>query len=271
MALHPTDALGRSLALGGPPERIVSLVPSLTEWLFSVGAGERVVGVTDYCIEPEAALAGLPRLRGTKNPDRAAILALRPDLVLVDQEENRERDVLALAAAGLPVYATAIRSVADVPAQLGQLAAVLGVGEQAHPQLEQIGALVRELEQGQTPKRPALCFIWRDPWMAVGGATYAGDVLRLAGADNLALHMPGRYPRAELQAFLTLQPELILLPSEPYAFADMDRAAFAPFVDVPAVRAGRIALCDGMALTWPGPRTLAALASFTRLINGDRV
>lgn len=271
MALHVTDALGRALVLDGPPKRIVSLVPSLTEWLFAVGAGELVVGVTDYCIEPAAALAGLPRLRGTKNPDRAVILALRPDLVLVDQEENRERDVLALADASLAVYATAIRSVADVPAQLGQLAAVLGVSERANQQLEPLRATLRELEQDPAPKRPALCFIWRDPWMAVGEATYAGDLLRLAGADNLALQLPGRYPRAALERFLALQPELILLPSEPYAFADADREAFAPFADVPAVRDGRIVVCDGMALTWPGPRTLAALVMFARLIKGDRL
>jgi ABC-type Fe3+-hydroxamate transport system substrate-binding protein len=268
MALHVTDALGRPLAPGDLPERIVSLVPSLTEWLFSVGAGERVVGVTDYCIEPAAALAGLPRLHGTKNPDRAAILALRPDLVLVDQEENRERDVLALAAAGLTVYATAIRSVADVPAQLGPLAAVLGVSEQAGPQLEQIRGVVREREQDTAPQRRTLCFIWRDPWMAVGRATYAGDLLRLAGAHNLALQLSGRYPRASLAAFLALQPELILLPSEPYAFADEDREAFAPFGAVPAVRDSRIVRCDGMALTWPGPRTVAALHTFAALIKG---
>lgn len=153
MNLHVTDALRRALVLDGPPERIVSLVPSLTEWLFAVGAGERVVGVTDYCIEPAAALADLPRLRGTKNPDRAAILALRPDLVLVDQEENRERDVLALAGTGLTVYATAIRSVADVPAQLGQLAAVLGVGEHANPQLEAIRDALREMNQDSVDHR----------------------------------------------------------------------------------------------------------------------
>lgn len=107
--------------------------------------------------------------------------------------------------------------------------------------------------------------------MAIGGATYAGDLLRLAGAHNLALQLPGRYPRASLETFLALRPELILLPSEPYAFADADREAFAPFADVPAVRGDRIVLCDGMALTWPGPRTLAALALFARLIKGDRL
>lgn len=262
-----TDALGRPVAIPARPQRIVSLVPSLTAWLFSVGAGERVVGVTDYCIEPAAGVAGLPRLRGTKNPDRAAILALRPDLILADQEENRERDVLALSAAGIAVYVTAIRSVTDVPAQLGPLAAVLGVRHEADPDLEAIRTALCELERDPGPRRRTLCFIWRDPWMAVGDQTYAGDLLRQCGADNLALQLPGRYPRAALDAFLALQPELILLPSEPYAFAEADRAAFAPFATVPAVREQRIYLCDGMALTWPGPRTLEALRHFVAMLR----
>jgi ABC-type Fe3+-hydroxamate transport system substrate-binding protein len=261
------DALNRRLELAGPPQRVVSLVPSLTEWLFAIGAGERVVGVTDYCIEPVAALAGLPRLRGTKNPDRAAIQALRPDLVLADQEENRERDVLALEAAGVSVYVTAMRSVADVPTQLATLAEALGVSAQAAPGLEAIRTTIAAAERRAGPRRPTLCFIWRDPWMAVGAETYAGDLLQLSGADNLALHLPGRYPRATLDAFLALRPELILLPSEPYAFSERDLEAFLPHRDVPAVREGRIVLCDGMALTWPGPRTAEALRGFATLIG----
>ncbi len=235
------DALGRRLELSGPPRRIVSLVPSLTEWLFSVGLGERVVGVTDYCIEPAAALTGLPRLRGAKNPDRARIVALQPDLVLADQEENRERDVLALTAAGIPVYVTAIRSVADVPEQLEPLARMLGVAERAAPALEDLRAAISAAERTlpATP-RPSIAFIWRDPWMAVGAETYAGDLLRLCGAANLAAQLPGRYPRAPLDAFLALRPEVIVLPSEPYAFSERDLDAFTPFADVPAVRDGRV-------------------------------
>lgn len=260
------DALGRTITLNHPPQRIVSLVPSLTEWLFAVGAGPRVVGITDYCLEPATALAGLPRLRGTKNPDRAAILALQPDLVLVDQEENRERDVQALTAAGLTVYATAIRSVADVPVQLSNLAALLGVSSAAAPGLAAIQATIHEREPAHSPRLNMLCFIWRDPWMAIGATTYADDLLRLAGFNNLAHALPGRYPRASLEQFMALQPDLILLPSEPYPFSSADFDAFTPFGAVPAVHQQRLYLCDGMALTWPGPRTVAAIKTFEALI-----
>ncbi len=263
MNIH--DALGRAIPLAEPPQRIVSLVPSLTEWLFSVGAGECLVGVSTYCSEPAAALAGLPRLGGTKNPDREAIIKLRPDLVLIDQEENRERDVLALEAAGIVSYATAIRSVADVPLQLGALADVLGVRVQAAPALAELRAAIAVAEQGARPqRRPTLALIWRDPWMAVGSETYAGDLLYLCGAANVALQLPGRYPRAPLEAWLALAPELILLPSEPYPFSERDLEAFATF------RKGAIAFCDGMALTWPGPRTMDALRSFATLIGSDQ-
>lgn len=265
------DALGRQLELAGPPQRIISLVPSLTEWLFTVGAGERVVGVSDYCIEPAAALAGLPRLRGTKNPDREAIRQLRPDLVVADQEENREHDVVALTQAGITVYVTAMRSVADVPTQLAALAEVLGLAASAEPGLEAIRAAIAAAERCTKPSQPTLCFIWRNPWMAVGTQTYAGDLLRLSGADNLALQLAGRYPRAPLSTFLALQPALILLPSEPYPFSEHDVAAFAPFETVPAVREQRIVLCDGMALTWAGPRTVEALCSFAALIGDQNV
>jgi ABC-type Fe3+-hydroxamate transport system substrate-binding protein len=262
-----TDALGRQIALKGPPTRLVSLVPSLTEWLFSVGAGGRVVGITDYCSEPAPVLAGIARVGGTKNPDRARIAALRPDLVIVDQEENRERDVLALSAAGIPVYVTAIRRVADVPAQLSPLALALGLAATAAPGLAAISAAQQEAAQAVTQRRPTLAFIWRDPWMAIGADTYADDLLRLCGAANLGCGLAGRYPRAPLATFMALQPELILLPSEPYAFSAPDREAFAAFADAPAVRNGRILLCDGMALTWPGPRTVAALQYFRELIG----
>lgn len=263
-----TDALGRRLTLNGPPRRIVSLVPSLTEWLFSVGLGERVVGVTDYCIEPAAALVGLPRLRGTKNPDRARIIALQPDLVIADQEENRERDVQALAAAGIQVYVTAIRSVTDVPDQLGRLAIVLGVAEQAAPALEELRTAIGVAERAlPAAPRPTIAFIWRDPWMAVGANTYAGDLLRLCGAANCALRLPGRYPRATLDAFMALCPEVILLPSEPYAFGERDLEAFAAYADVPAVRHGRIVLCDGTLLTWPGLRAIRALQVLSQAIS----
>jgi ABC-type Fe3+-hydroxamate transport system substrate-binding protein len=256
------DALGRAVPLAAPPQRIVSLVPSLTEFLFAIGAGARVVGITDYCTEPAAQVAALPRVRGTKNPDRERIAAMQPDLVLASKEENRERDVLALAERGLPVYVTDICSVAGALAQLGTLAAVLDMAAGAAPLLAEMRAALAEQRARQAVPWRVLVFIWRDPWMAVGADTYADDLLAVCGADNLARRLPGRYPRAPLEAFLALEPDVILLPDEPYRFGEADRSAFAPCADCAAVREGRVLLCDGALLTWYGPRTAAALRFF---------
>jgi ABC-type Fe3+-hydroxamate transport system substrate-binding protein len=257
-----TDALGRAVPLAAPPQRIVSLVPSLTEFLFAVGAGARVVGITDYCTEPAAQVADLPRVRGTKNPDRSRVGALRPDLVLASKEENRERDVRAFEERGIPVYVTDICSVAGALTQLGTLAEVLGLASGAAPLLGEMQAALEEQRTRQAAPWRVLVFIWRDPWMAVGADTYADDLLAVCGADNLARRFAGRYPRAALEAFLELDPDVIMLPDEPYRFGEADRAAFAPFTQCAAVRHGRVLLCDGALLTWYGPRTAAALRFF---------
>lgn len=264
-----TDAIGRPIALAHSPRRIVSLVPSLTEYLFTIGAGERVVGVTDYCVAPAEQVAGLPKVRGTKNPNLAAIRALQPDLVLASKEENRQRDVEALAAAGIAVYVTDICAVAEAAEELAALARLLDVDAGAAPLLAELRAALAEAQCWRRRPRATLAFIWRDPWMAVGGATYAGDLLRVCGAQNLAHALPdSRYPRASLETFMALRPELILLPDEPYAFALGDLEAFAAYPDVPAVRDGRVILLDGQLLTWYGPRTARALRVVHELVGG---
>jgi ABC-type Fe3+-hydroxamate transport system substrate-binding protein len=188
------DALGRTVALAAPPRRVVSLVPSLTEYLFAIGAGDRLVGVTTFCAEPAAQVAPLPKVRGTKNPDRAHIADLRPDVVLASKEENRARDVAALEAAGIPVYVTDICSVAGALDQLGTLAHLLDAQAGAAALLDELRAALdaHTHRPVDAPRWRVLAFIWRDPWMAVGGATYANDLLRLCGADNLALHLARR-------------------------------------------------------------------------------
>lgn len=258
-----TDALNRALTLHATPHRIVSLVPSLTEYLFAIGVGARLVGVTDFCIEPAAQVAHLPKLCGPKNPDRDAIRALQPDIVLASKEENRQRDVEALEAAGIPVYVTDVCSVADALAQLGAVARLLEMEHAATPLLTELETTLHTLPvqqpaEQQQPRR-VLAFIWRDPWMAIGTRTYANDLLRLCGGDNLALHFAGRYPRATLEAFLHLDPQVILLPNEPFQFSAQDKTTFAPFATTAAVHSGHIHLCDGKLLTWYGPRTVQAL------------
>ncbi len=254
------------MTLSPEVRRIVSLVPSLTESLFALGLGDRVVGVTDYCVHPEEALRALPRVGGTKNPDLEAIRALRPDLVLANREENTERAVRRLRRSGVRVYVTDVRSVGDALRTLEALCA-LGAPPQAREGV--LGPLRRAVGRAAAARggRPPrfFCPIWRDPWMAVGADTYASDLLTLAGGRNaFAARRDRRYPKLTLDEVVEAAPEVVLLPDEPYAFGDADVAELAA-LDVPAARDGRIHRVDGQLLTWYGPRLAAALESFRSL------
>lgn len=264
MSRRVVDELGRELFLPERIDRVVSLVPSLTEWLFALDLGERVVGVTDFCTRPDNGPAGellraKPRLRGTKNPNRERILELRPDLVIANREENRERDVLALVAAGCAVYVTDPRTVGGAINTLERLAALLGVAERAVARIAAM-RVACALPLPATHRR-VLVPIWRDPWMAVGGDTYADDLLATCGALNVARGLPGRYPRFELARVPTLRPDIVLLPSEPYAFTPADLPALTPYFD------GPVHFVDGELLTWYGPRITTALETYSALLR----
>jgi ABC-type Fe3+-hydroxamate transport system substrate-binding protein len=167
------DDLGTEVGFSGPPRRVVSLVPSLTEAL-AVTVPDRLVGATDWCTHP--ADLDVPRVRGTKNPDRAAIAALAPDLVVCNREENRELDVDRLRAAGVPVWVTVIETVDEALASMRRLLAdVLEVGEPSWL----TAAAAEWARPAPSPSRRVAVPIWRDPWMVVGPRTFTGDVLEV--------------------------------------------------------------------------------------------
>ena len=151
------------------PRRIVSLVPSLTEACFALGLGDRIVGITEWCVHPADGVARLPKLGGTKTPDLAAIRALCPDLVIANREENRRRDVERLQAAGIPVWVTYPRSVREGAELLDELAALGAAPETIAAVVEPVRAAVAAAEARRVadPTR-VFCPIWRNPWMANG-------------------------------------------------------------------------------------------------------
>ncbi len=230
--------------------RVVSIVPSLTEAV-AVTAPDLLVGATDWCTHP-ADLgkpgADVPRIGGTKNPDVAAIVALRPDLVVANAEENRAPDLDALRAAGLAVHVTDIRTLDD-PATgaftgLGAMLAACGLDR---PEWLTEAADAWAALPAVTDRRRAVVPIWRRPWMAVGRDTFTGSVLARLGVDNALADDPERYPRIDPS---DLPPhDLVVLPDEPYLFtADDGPEAFA----APSV------LVSGRLLTWYGPSLTAA-------------
>ncbi len=261
-----------------PPRRIVSLVPSLTESLYALGLGDRVVGVTEWCVHPAEAVARVPKVGGTKNPDLEAIRALSPDLVIANQEENRKRDIEKLEAGGLRVWLTYPCTVREGAALLAEMAALAGPDAGAEA-LDRVAApvlrAVAEAEASLAASRAAgvaparvFCPIWRDPWMAVGAPTYADDLISLCGGVNVfAAHAERRYPRVTLAEIAASQPEVVLLPDEPYAFGAADAAELAK-LPIPAAASGRIHLIDGTFVSWYGPRILRAIELLRRLLPG---
>lgn len=254
-----TDELGDEVSLSGEPGRIVSLVPSLSEALWWFRAADRLVGITEYCVAPPHGFPNATRVRGTKNPDVAGIEALEPDLVIANEEENRKLDVDRLRAAGLAVYVTAPRTVTDAATTLATLGRLVG-GEAAGAGLAQ--SIERALDQlSSRPAHPRLrtfCPVWRDPWMATGRDTYAADLLAWTGYEVGPAEAGDRYPKVALEAVRRWEPEVVLLPDEPYRFDAHDREVFREW---PA----RARLIDGTQLTWYGPRTPSALAELGRL------
>ncbi|HEY3401381.1 MAG TPA: endonuclease III [Geothrix sp.] len=230
------------------PQRIVSLVPSVTELLVQWGLAARLAGRTRYCIEPRWIRNTVPAVGGTKDPDLGRIRDLAPDLVILERDENPKEVADALTSLGIPWLALEIRTVKDCVAALRTLGGTLGVPEMAEARAAALEASLK----GRRRKGPgALTLIWRDPWMSAGPDTYLGDLLRQGGLTPMG---PDRYPvlsDADLEA---LSPAVILLPTEPYRFNRRHQAELQKRFPDAAVH-----LVDGQALTWYLSRTEAGL------------
>ena len=215
--------------------RVVSLVPSLTESVAATAPG-LLVGATDWCSHP--ADLEVTRVKGTKSPDIAAVLGLRPDLVLANAEENRVEDLDALGAAGLAVWVTFPRTVPEALVSLDRMLSACGLARPGW--LDEADAAWAAPWSG--PRRRAVIPIWRRPWMAVGSGTFTGDVLARLGIDNVLAGHDERYPKVELAG---LPPyDLVVLPDEPYAFSATDG---------PESFSAPSACVSGRHLTWYGP------------------
>ncbi len=244
--------------------RIVSLVPSITDAVAAMGAAQDLVAVTNYCTE--GAPEGAVRVGGTKNPEIQQIVALRPDVVLANTEENKPEELNRLREAGMTVEEFYPHTVADAITMTRRLGQVIGRPGAAEPLATAIEHAVPTAKSsgvgiGGRPKVMALTLIWRKPWMGLGPQTYAEDLLSNSGFGNVLSGFDEPYPT--LDPSTAFGADVVLLPSEPYAFGNADLPAVAELVgsDVPA------RFVDGQALTWHGPRTAQALRTFSRLAD----
>ena len=258
------DALGRAVKIEWPPRRVASLVPSQTETLHRLGLGPRLVGRTRYCVEPRGEVEIVPEIGGEKSPDVSKILALQPDLVIGNKEENRKADVERLEAAGIPVYLAYPRTVREGIQMVRDLGALVGCEERGDEIAAGLEAVLAEAPAPNTAVSAA-CFIWKNPWMAVGADTYIDDMLKTCGARNVVPgRIKGRYPRVELEEVLALAPGLVLLPDEPYAFTERDLADFERGEEAASPRA---VLLDGKILSWYGPRIGASVRALRAIVS----
>ena len=216
------------------PIRVVSLLPSVTETMRAWGLDP--IACTRFCEQPDLVHVG-----GTKDPDVDAVVALRPDLVVLDEEENRREDAEALHAAGIPLFVTAVRAVTDVGPTLRRLADAVG----APPP---VLAPAPDALAPAPGARSAFVPIWRRPWMTINGDTYGSSLLTHLGVDNAFADAVERYPTVEgLEGVVA---DLVVAPSEPFPFAERHRAELEAVAPVTFV--------DGRDLFWWGVRTAAA-------------
>jgi ABC-type Fe3+-hydroxamate transport system substrate-binding protein len=261
------DDAGRTIALPAAPPRIVSLVPSLTETLFALGCGAAVVGVTRYCEEPAAEIAARVKVGGTKNPDCDAIRGLNPDLVIVNAEENRREDFARLEELGLRVFVTFPATLDEAVDLLRRLGELTGCAPRGHEMADELAATLAEVRASVRTRRRVFCPIWKNPWMTIGGGTYVDDVLWTCGGANVFRDQTTPYPTTTLAEVVVRQPEVALLPSEPYRFSPRDLPDLGALGNTPAGRGNHIHFVDGKALSWYGPRAAAGVRRIAALLG----
>lgn len=264
------DGIGRRVPVLGPPRRIVSLVPSLTEALFALALDRAVVGRTEYCVAPAERVPATPTVGGTKTPDLEAIVRLEPELVIASAEENVREHVEALIERGLRVYVSLAATVAQAIDELADLVRLCGRDEADAPWLGEARAAVAEVAERRRGSAPVryFCPIWRRPYMVAAPETYMSDLLRLCGGENVFGEGPARYYAVELAEAARRAPAVVLLPDEPYPFAEKHRAEIAAYGEMPAVQAGRMHLIDGQWITWYGPRMAEGILATAAHFDG---
>jgi len=266
------DDLGLRVELAAPPERIVSLVPSWTETLFALGMGPRMAGVTRFCIEPAREVAAIAKIGGTKNPDLGAIVKLAPDLVIANAEENRREDIERLREAGVSIFVTYPRTVPGAVESILRLGAVLGAEPAAAALTRKIVMAVSEIEASlgvwMKLRLRVFCPVWKNPWMSFNADTYAHDVLRMLGFNNIFAAAGERYPRVTLEQALEARPDIVLLPDEPYVFNQDDVRELKEAL--PQALGRRVLLIKGRDLHWYGVHMVRGLRALNRILSRVR-
>jgi len=252
------DDLGDELSLDRLPNRIVSLVPSVTETVIDLGAAKRLVGITNYCVHPAEVVSNISKVGGTKGFSLDKIDDLKPDLIGANKEENRKHQIDKLRES-YPVFVTYPRTVDGAIKMVLDLGTLTGTS----PRASKFASKCRHLLESMDPATVAkslrtACMIWRDPWMAAGYDTYMRELLECVGFNTVFDEGEDRYPETTLSTIAQREPDVIMLPNEPYEFGTSDKNEVDAFLEEQGSKA-RTLLVDGSYLTWFGTRTIKGL------------
>jgi len=251
------DQINRALELNRKPQRVISLVPSITELVLDLGLGERLVGRTKFCIHPAEQVSNVKIIGGTKNVRLAQIKELKPDLILANKEENVQNQVLELAEE-FPVYISDVKDVNSALTMIEDLGEILQLN---HSQFTtEVIEAAKKSEDHKIGLGTALYVIWNNPIMAAGSDTFIHEMMKTAGFTNVILE--ARYPEVSEDALRALNPDVVLLSSEPFPFKEKHVAQFQTMLPTAKIR-----LVDGEMFSWYGSKMLKAYDYFQELGN----
>ena len=250
--------MGRHISLSQVPKRIISLVPSQTELLFDLGLEKEVVGLTKFCIYPGDKVKDKIKIGGTKSYRLDRIKELKPDLIIGNKEENDKKQVEALMKE-YPVWMSDIKDLESALEMIEKLGLILEKSNEAIQLSSKIKTAFTKLPTTNRPLKTAY-FIWKKPYMVAGNGTFIQEMLHIAGFQNVFASQD-RYPKTSLEELKSIQPEVILLSSEPYPFAQKHIDEFKKVCPNAIVR-----LVDGELFSWYGSRLLKAPSYFKQLL-----
>jgi len=257
-----TDQTGNTILLNAVPRRIVSLVPSQTELLADLGLEHEVVGITKFCVHPNEWYRNKPRVGGTKDVKADRVAALSPDLIIANKEENVKEQVEALSNIA-PVWTSDINTLADAYEMIRQIGIIINTEKKAADIIQKTAQGFALLEEQSKKMQPKTCvyLIWKDPYMTVGSDTFIHDMLGHCSLHNL-FATSKRYPTTSMEALQSLSPDILLLSSEPYPFAEKHIAVLQH-----ALPGTQIVMVDGEMFSWYGSRLMQAPAYFCGLLS----
>lgn len=254
-----TDMMGRTLQAPRQPKRIVSLVPSQTELLYDLGLTDEVVGITKFCVHPNEWFRNKKRVGGTKNVHISTVKALQPDLIIANKEENTREQIEELATM-YPVWVSEITTIDGGLNMITQVGILVNRAAEADILVNSIRQAFAQIIQTDQPKKVAY-FIWRQPWMCAGGDTFIADMIRQMGWVNVLQHL-NRYPAIDIATLSALQPDILLLSSEPYPFKYIHIAELQTLLPDTQIK-----LVDGEMFSWYGSRMLHAAEYLSGLLR----